>query len=235
MQISYNPDRKILDSKASDFFAYHTKNILNKKNLVLWAVPGGRSVSGIFRSLAKRGDMPWEKIHLFIIDERLVPVGDIESNYRLLYENLTDELLKKGKISTDNIHPFIFKPGDNDQGSGGYEEELKRFGNYFDIILLSSGEDCHIAGIYPNHHSVKNKYKYFFTMDDSPKPPKARMSSSRTLLLKSTAALLLFYGESKKSAFTDFLDSNINETRCPAKIVAKINNSLILTDQKNDE
>ncbi|MES0340942.1 MAG: 6-phosphogluconolactonase [Candidatus Humimicrobiaceae bacterium] len=232
MQISYNSDRKVLDSDASDFFAYHTKNILNSKDLVLWAMPGGRSVSGIFRSLANRDDIPWGKIHFFMIDERLVPTGDIESNYRLLHENLTGDLLKKGKISTDNIHPFIFKPGDNDQGSGGYEEELKRFGKYFDIILLSSGEDCHIAGIYPGHHSVKNKYKYFFTMDDSPKPPKDRMSSSRTLLLKSTAAVLLFYGDSKKSAFTDFLDSNINETECPAKIVAKINYSLILTDQK---
>ena len=232
MQISYNSDRKVLDSEASDFFAYHTKKILNKKDLVLWAMPGGRSVPGIFRSLANRDDIPWEKIHLFVIDERLVPIGDLESNYRLLYENLTGPLLKNGKISTGNIHPFIFKPGDNDQGSGVYEKELKRFGNFFDIILLSSGEDCHIAGIYPGHHSVKNKYKYFFTMDDSPKPPKDRMSSSRTLLLKSMAAVLLFYGDSKKSAFSDFMDSNIDEIECPSKIAAKINNSLILTDQK---
>jgi len=217
MQISYNSDREVLDCKASDFFAYHTKNILNKKNTVLWAMPGGRSVSGIFRSLAKRNDIPWRKIHLFMIDERLVPTDDLESNYRLLYENLTCDLLKKGKISTDNIHPFIFRPGDNGQGSGEYEEELKRFGNYFDIILLSSGEDCHVAGIYPGHHSVKNKYKYFFTMDDSPKPPKDRMTSSRALLLRSMAAVLLFYGDSKKSAFTDFMDTNIDETECPNK------------------
>ena len=69
-------------------------------------------------------------------------------------------------------------------------------------------------------------------MDDSPKPPKDRMSSSRALLLKSIAAVLLFYGDSKKSAFDDFLDSNIDDTECPAKIVTKINNSFILTDQK---
>lgn len=232
MKISYNSDIKSLDIEASDFFAYHTKKILNKKDLVLWAMPGGRSVSGIFRSLANRDDIPWEKIHLFIIDERLVPLDDVDSNYRLLYENLAGSLLKKGKISNDNIHPFIFKPGENDLGSGGYEKELKIFGSYFDIILLSSGKDCHIAGIYPGHHSVKNKYKYFFTMNDSPKPPRGRMSSSRTLLLKSQSAVLLFYGKLKKNAFTDFMDSNIDETECPAKIVKKINNSLILTDQK---
>lgn len=53
MQISYNSDRKILDCEASDFFAYHTKKILNKKDLVLWAMPGGRSVPGIFRELKR--------------------------------------------------------------------------------------------------------------------------------------------------------------------------------------
>ncbi len=34
------------------------------------------------------------------------------------------------------------------------------------------------------------------------------------------------------SAFVDFLDNSIAETKCPAKIVSKINNSLILTDQR---
>ena len=232
MKISYNPDRAVLDSEASEFFADHTKKILSKKDLVLWALPGGRSVSGIFRSLANRDDLPWERIHLFIIDERLVPECDIESNYRLLYENLAGSLLKKREISIDNIHPFIFKPGEKDHGSGDYEVVLKRFGGHFDIILLSSGEDCHIAGIYPNHHSVKNRYKYFFTMDDSPKPPKDRMSSSRTLLQRSKAAVLLFYGDSKKTAFTDFLDKNTTEIECPAKIITKIDNVLILTDQR---
>ena len=232
MKISHNPDKAILDIEASEFFAYHTNKILNTKDIVLWALPGGRSVTGIFRSLADRADIPWRKVHLFIIDERLVPVTDIESNYRLLYENLTDGLLKKNKIPAANIHPFIFKPGATDRGTEKYEEELKRFGNHFDIILLSSGEDCHIAGIYPDHHSVKNKYKYFFTMEDSPKLPKNRMSSSRILLKKSCAAVLLFYGDSKKSAFVDFLDNSIAETKCPAKIVSKINNSLILTDQR---
>ena len=137
MKISYNPDRTVLDSEASDFFADHTKKILSKKDLALWALPGGRSVSGIFRSLANRDDLPWERIHFFIIDERLVPEGDIESNYRLLYENLAGSLLKKGEISIDNIHPFIFKPGEKDHGSGEYEVELKRFGSYFDIILCT--------------------------------------------------------------------------------------------------
>ncbi len=232
MKISYNPDRSLLDDEASGFFAYHTNQILNTKDIVLWAMPGGRSVSGVFRSLADRDDIPWEKVHLFIIDERLVPITDIESNYKLLYENLAAGLLEKDKIPTANIHPFIFEPGDNDLGTGAYEEELKKLGNHFDIILLSSGEDCHVAGIYPDHHSVKNKYNYFFTMEDSPKPPENRMSSSRILLKKSYAAVLLFYGDSKKNAFFDFLNSNATEIECPAKIVSKINNSLILTDQR---
>lgn len=176
MKILHNTDRAILDGAASDFFIYQTKIILDTKDFVTWAMPGGRSVSGIFRALSNRYDLPWGKIHFFIVDERLVPLDDIESNYRSLEENLIDGPLKKGYISRENIHPFIFKPDKDDNGSGDYGRELKRFGGYFDIMLLSSGEDGHIAGIYPSHHSIKNNYKYFFTMDDYPKPPKERMS-----------------------------------------------------------
>ncbi|MCJ7665558.1 MAG: 6-phosphogluconolactonase [Actinobacteria bacterium] len=232
MKIICNTNRDVLDIAASDFFTDQTKKILNTKDSVTWALPGGRSVSGIFRSLSIRNDIPWVKIHFFIVDERMVPLSDIESNYRLLEENLTGDLIKKGYISRENIHPFIYKPGKDDNGSGDYEEELKKFGGYFDIVLLSSGEDGHVAGIYPSHHSIKNNYKYFFTMDDSPKPPCKRMSSSRILLLKSRSAVLLFYGDSKKSAFKRFMDRSITRIECPAKIVSKINNSLVLTDQE---
>ena len=232
MEILYNSDRAVLDGTASDFFACQTKKILAGKDFVVWAMPGGRSVSGIFRALSQRGDIPWGKIHFFIVDERLVPPGDIESNYRLLEENLTGDLLKKGAISRENIHPFIFEPDKDDNGSGDYRRELKKFGGYFDIVLLSSGEDGHIAGIYPSHHSIKNNYKYFFTMDDSPKPPKERMSSSRRLLLSSGAAVLLFYGDSKEGALKRFIDQSISRIECPAKIVYRISGSLVLTDQE---
>ena len=60
MKILYNTDRAVLDSAASDFFTYQTKKILNTKDFVIWAMPGGRSVSGIFSALSKRGDIPWE-------------------------------------------------------------------------------------------------------------------------------------------------------------------------------
>ena len=232
MKILHNTDRAVLDGAASDFFIEQTEKILNTKDFVIWAMPGGRSVSGIFRALSKRGDIPWGKIHFFIVDERLVSLDDTESNYRLLEQNMTGYLLRKGYIPKENIHPFIFKPDKGDNGSGDYRRELKRFGGYFDIMLLSSGEDGHIAGIYPSHHSIKNNYKYFFTMDDSPKPPKERMSSSRRLLLKSKAAVLLFYGDSKKSAFKRFKDKSITSIECPAKIVSRISSSLVLTDRE---
>lgn len=232
MEIFYDPDLDMLDKKASEFFAYHTRSILQKKDRVVWALPGGRSVSGIYKALASRSDIEWNKVHFFIIDERLVPINDPESNFRLLDKNLTGPLLKNKKISDDNIHPFIFKPGSGDLGLADYEIELKRFGGHFDIILLSSGEDGHIAGLYPKHPSIKNGERYFFTMDDSPKLPKKRMSSSKNLILDSFAAALLFYGESKRDALGIFMDKEIDEIDCPAKIISNVTNNLILTDQK---
>jgi len=70
----------------------------------------------------------------------------------------------------------------------------------FDLILISSGEDGHVAALFPNHHSVRKQAEYFLTMNDSPKPPPERMTASLSLLKRSTIALVLFYGEGKKDA-----------------------------------
>jgi len=48
MKILHNTDRAVLDGAASDFFIEQTEKILNTKDFVIWAMPGGRSVSGIF-------------------------------------------------------------------------------------------------------------------------------------------------------------------------------------------
>lgn len=48
----------------------------------------------------------------------------------------------------------------------------------------------------------------------------------------SRAAVLLFYGDSKKSAFKRFMDKSITRIQCPAKIVSRIDSSLVLVDQE---
>jgi len=230
--VIYNQDQEELYQKAAEIIAKSINHLLTKQKEVVFAVCGGRSVPPIFKNLANNETIDWKKVHIFIVDEKLAPITDKESNYLLVKENLIDSLIKQGKISEENIHPFIFKPDNDDLGVMDYVIQLKEHGGVYDICLLSSGEDGHIGGIYPEHDSVKNDSEFFITFHDSPKPPKDRMTMSKKLLEKAQVCVLLFIGEAKKQALEKFNDQFLGVKKLPAKIVKSTKEWHVLTDQR---
>lgn len=212
------------ERKAADTMAKKIEQILLEKEYVILGLPGGTSVSGILQNL-KEKKIQWEKVHFFLVDERRVPLDDEESNFKLVKENLLDFLTRGKKISDKNIHPYNYQ-----ERVGMYSQELQKFGGSFDIILLSAGEDGHIAGLFPDH-SVNNDSDYFIAFDYFLKMPKERMSASRKLLEKSGTALLLFFGEKKLDAYKKFLDENVSVNECPTKLVNKIDESYIFVSE----
>ncbi len=209
---------------AADIIEKELVDLAVEKDDIVLALPGGRSMPGIYEELIKR-DIPWEKVHIFMVDDRMVPIDHEHSNFRLANESL----IKKIGIPKTNVHPFVV--GDDEEDSLAlYEKELKSLGGAFDLVVLSSGEDGHIAALYPNHHSISDEEGLFIGMHDSPKMPKDRMSSSTSLLTKSGICLLLFSGQQKKEAFERFMDPDIEFSDCPAKLAKIIEKSYVLTD-----
>jgi len=228
--ISYR-DKYELESRAGDIITQSVNRLLKKQKTAVLGIPGGRSVSGIFRRLRGKS-ISWGKIHIFMVDERLVPLDDPQSNFKLAREHLVDELLARGRLPPENVHPFVMDESQPDFGISDYENELLRHGGIYDVVLLSSGEDGHVAGLYPEHHSVRNESRSYIVFHDSPKPPKDRMSISRRLLTKSRVAILLFEGEIKRAAYAKFHDKHTDFRLCPAKLVLSIRDSYVLTDLK---
>lgn len=220
--------RDEMELKAADIIASSISELIKKNGRVVLAVPGGRSVSGIFQILSEQ-DIDWSKVHLFMVDERLVPLSHPESNYNLVKDAFGD-LLSEGLMDSKNLHPFIMDESKSDFGISNYSNILNSLGGHYDIILLSSGEDGHVGALFPDHHSVKDDSEMFLIMDDSPKPPPNRMTSSRNLILKSNKAVVVFFGEAKRKALEKFYDDSIKEESCPVKYLAKVPECHVLSD-----
>lgn len=220
------------EKTAAETIAKSIKSLLQKQPQVVLAVPGGRSVPEIFKLLRNDATVPWEKVHIFMVDERLVPLEHEQSNFRLAKENLISPLVKSGKLPKDNVHPFVYDKEKTGAGLDEYENELKEYEGAYDIVLLSSGEDGHIGALYPKHHSVRDESEFYLIMHDSPKLPKDRMTMSRKLLLKSKVAVLLFFGEAKREAYESFVDWSKDYEQCPARLVKLIDNHYVITDIK---
>lgn len=202
---------------------------LSSRDSVNVAVPGGRSVAGVFEAM--RGEaVDWTRVHFFMVDERLVPIDHPDSNFRLLMEHLVSPLVREGRMPAGNAHPFLLDASVPDRGVCAYEGVLAEHGFRFDVILLSAGEDGHVGGLFPDHHSFGDTHHGFLVLDDSPKPPPDRMTSSLSLLMTAEAAVLVFSGPAKGGAFRNFSDASVPASRCPAKLVVGLKNAAVYTD-----
>jgi 6-phosphogluconolactonase len=199
--------------------------VLKKQDQVVVGVPGGRSIADILQHF-RDFSLPWKRIQMFMLDERLVPLDHPDSNYKLVKWHMGS------KIPEDMIHPFIYDPENPDLSLQNYSGELKRYGGHFDVVLASSGEDGHIASLFPNHHSVEKSKSGFFLMYDSPKPPPGRMSASFELIRQADSGIILFWGSEKKNALRNFFNIHLSHMECPAKIMTKLSQYYLLTDQE---
>jgi len=202
--------------------------IRRKKGHVVLGLCGGRSVQHIYR-LFKEGAVDFTHVHIFMVDERIVPLDAPESNFRLVRDSFANQLLTQGKLLPAQLHPFVYDRGTLAERSTAYTSELKELGG-FDVVLLGVGEDGHIGSLHPNHHSIENHENGFITMNDSPKPPKDRMTASRMLLQSAQIGHMFFMGEGKRQALQAFLNPNLSIKECPAKLVMGIEEHHVWTD-----
>lgn len=217
--------------------AAHIENILvglgHKQDKIIFGLCGGRSVGAIFELLGRNVNIPWGKVHFFMVDERLVPLDSDDSNYKLAADILINPLKEKGFITYANCHPFILDEKASDFGVQKYSNELASVGGKFDVVILSGGEDGHIGAIYPNHHSFEDESDLYIYMTDSPKPPPERMSASKSLILRTQTALLLVMGESKADLYKKLGDDSVEPKDCPAKLLTQLPSSYLITTHKD--
>ncbi|MEI6119966.1 MAG: 6-phosphogluconolactonase [Actinomycetes bacterium] len=79
----------------------------------------------------------------------------------------------------------------------------------FDAVLLSMGEDGHIASLFPGLATTAHSTKMAVAVDNSPKPPAERVSISVDRLANSSAIYIFALGEGKREALVNFLTHNV--------------------------
>ncbi len=224
----FEQDRLKLYHTASERIERSLKRLLNDHDTVVFGVPGGRSAGGVFDALRDR-DLPWRRIHIFMVDERVVPLESEESNFRILSEHLAGPLQKRGVLPPENVHPFTADPADVERSVSRYYDLLKHFCGRYHLLLLSMGEDAHIASLFPGT-SVCDASAGHILVRHSPKPPAVRMSASKALLQRSLSAVLLCVGEAKTDAYRTLSDPDLPVDSAPVRLIYSLPEACILTD-----
>jgi 6-phosphogluconolactonase len=155
------------------------------------AITGGGSFIPIYRYL-RNVETNWQAWHVYWTDERCVPDCDPERNSW----QANEAWLGHVPIPTSQIFSIPAELGPN-AAAEAYGQRLINE-PAFDLVLLSLGEDGHVASVFPGKHF--SKAAVVLPILDSPKPPTMRVTLSLSRLANSSRLILLALGSSKQVA-----------------------------------
>jgi 6-phosphogluconolactonase len=181
------------------------KLAIAKKGNATFVVSGGNSPLKLFDDLSKI-DLPWNKVQITLVDDRLVDKNHIHSNQKLI----TDHLLKN-KAKLANFIPLS-------------EEIIKSkiILTPFDVNLLGMGEDGHFASLFPDMIKNFNSFDLnadpnVFSITSHGDPFLPRITMNLSLILKSEFIVLLVKGAIKQK----IIDQAKNDNSLPIHYLLK--------------
>jgi len=181
------------------------KLAIDKKGTATFVVSGGTSPLKLFEDLSKI-DLPWNKVQITLVDDRLVNKNHIHSNQKLINDHLL-----KNKAKLANFIPLSEKI-----------IKSKIIITPFDVNLLGMGEDGHFASLFPDMINDFNLFDLsadpnILTITSHGDPFLPRITMNLSLILKSEFIVLLVKGSIKQK----IIDQAKNDNSLPIHYLLK--------------
>lgn len=185
------------------------------------ALVGGRIIHNFFLATAEKAiarKVSFARVQFFWADERCVGPDDPESNFK----GANDLLLKPLHIAASQIHRLRGELEPEEAVAQANEEILHIVLNndglpILDLIILSPGEDGHVASLFQNARFESGKDAKcngpFIFVPNSPKPPPRRISLNYNTIAVARQVWVLASGAGKEDALKRSLhaEGNISE------------------------
>jgi 6-phosphogluconolactonase len=130
-------DARAAAERAAEIVAGAAAQAIAERGRFDLAVSGGTTPGAMFAALY--GRMPWEKVTIFQVDERVAPDGDPDRNLTLLQRSLPPG-------GAADIRPMPVTDGDLEHGAARYAAALPE---RLDLVHLGLGPDGHTASLVP--------------------------------------------------------------------------------------
>ncbi len=219
-KIEITPDSGNLAFRGVELFVRNAREAIEKRGKFCVAVSGGRTPVSFFRLLGERAEsksLPWDKIHLFWVDERMVEPNLKYSNYKIA----SDTFLSKVDIPEKNIHRIPTGYSDLRAAAGSYEETIRQVFCLeqeqipcFDLIVLGMGVEGCPGSLFPDSFAAFDEDSLACVVYDLAERL-SRITLSRTVLRAASRLIVLVSGKEKADILRQVLTSEPDEVRYP--------------------
>jgi 6-phosphogluconolactonase len=209
--------------EAADFIANRIKEQIAKKDFFTMAISGGRTPWEMIKELAAH-DLPWEKVYLFQVDERVAPDGHSDRNLSQLFKAIEGTKLPT-RLNIFSMHVIA---GDLDKACSEYADHIKlvtRTGK-LDLVHLGLGTDGHTASLIPGDEVLQVKDKDV-ALTANPYQGRLRMTLTYPLINQAEKILWVITGEEKAEMLSRLLHQ---DSTIPAGAVSQ-EKALIMTEE----
>jgi 6-phosphogluconolactonase len=167
------------------------------------ALSGGSTPLPFYRCLMvdpRFRQLPWERTHLWIVDERCVPPDDERCNFLHIRETIVEHV----DIAPQQVHPVdAHLPG----AAAAYDRALRETlawrepgHDRLDFVLLGMGDDGHTASLFPHSPALAEPDALVIANDGPAVTPPPRITMTYRLLNASRFVAVLVLGARKHAA-----------------------------------
>ena len=208
------------EALAQSFAAMLIKDLdrIEPEHFYTIALSGGSTPEHIFRYLSENyyDRISWEKLLVFWGDERCIAPEDEESNYRMAYESL----LQNVPIPDANVFRI--------RGEDDPAEEARQYSDLvssmvpefrgvpqFDLMLLGLGSDGHTASIFPDRPDLLTSGQ-LYEVAMRPDRKQKRITATARLINNSSKIYFIVTGKDKATVVSKVLEGKSGSELCPA-------------------
>lgn len=189
------------------------KTILREQGSCSVMLTGGSSATHLYQAWARSPghSANLSGVQFYFGDERCVSPDHPESNYGMVMSTL----LPRVRPENMRVHRMEADSTDVEVAADRYTALLP---DAIDVLLLSMGEDGHIASLFPHNAALHETHRRVVPVT-GPKPPFQRLTITPSVIYAAHEVFVLAVGEKKRAVYEEALRDPTNIDAVPARLV----------------